>query len=323
MSAHKKAPSVRAQGALGNEISLEKDHMKNINTVVDMRKFVESRDGKAFTTSQQVADAFGKQHHHVMQKLDALDCSDQFLTSNFSRVKFEHRGNTYDACEMSKDGFMFLVMGFTGSKAAAIKEGYIDAFNWMAGQLGINSTDLVHTVIGNTGELVLDRVIEQKGYKVPQTMKRSFKHTMKSRLRARFNVQKTALIPADQMADACNFVAAFALEGEWLGKERAQGDVVFSRLDLAMLYTFSSAAMQLCDMSEKFKPVLEAMRSMTLFGAEHRLETCRLVVGHFHEKIGTEMELAARKEELFDEWMDLRSAKDRNRSIINLGEDAA
>lgn len=192
----------------------------NTNTVVDMRQFVQAKNGQAFTTSQRVAEAFGKQHHHVMQKLDALDCSEHFLTSNFSRVNFEHRGNTYEACEMTKDGFIFLVMGFTGKKAAAIKEGYIAAFNWMAEQLGINSTDLVGSVIGTSGVNVLDRVIDQKAGVIEKGLRRSFKHTMKSRLRSRFNVQRTDLIPADELADACNFIAAYSLEGEFIGKQQ-------------------------------------------------------------------------------------------------------
>lgn len=79
---------------------------------------------------------------------------------------------------------------------------------------------LVGSVIGTSGVLVLDRVIEQKASPIPQGMRRSFKHTMKSRLRSRFNVQRADLIPADQLADACNFVAAYALEGEWLPKQR-------------------------------------------------------------------------------------------------------
>ena len=36
---------------------------------------------------------------------------------------------------MTKDGWMFLVMGFNGEKADAVKEQFIDAFNWMASQL--------------------------------------------------------------------------------------------------------------------------------------------------------------------------------------------
>jgi hypothetical protein len=36
---------------------------------------------------------------------------------------------------MTKDGFMFLVMGFTGAAAAKIKEAYINTFNQMAAML--------------------------------------------------------------------------------------------------------------------------------------------------------------------------------------------
>jgi phage regulator Rha-like protein len=32
---------------------------------------------------------------------------------------------------MTKDGFMFLVMGFTGKKAAQVREAFINAFNAM------------------------------------------------------------------------------------------------------------------------------------------------------------------------------------------------
>lgn len=96
------------------------------------------------------------------------------------------------------------------------------------------------------------------------------------------------------------------------------GTVTLDQLDLAMLYTLSSAAMQLCAMGEKLKPVMDALQSLALFGVDARLETCRLVVGHLHQRIGAEMEAAARQEGLFDEWMDLSAANDRNRAIIKL-----
>ncbi|MBB3103741.1 Bro-N domain-containing protein [Azomonas macrocytogenes] len=86
-----------------------------------------------------------------------------------------------------------------------------------SGKMGI----LLDDIIGTSGVLVLDRVIEQKATPITSSLQRSFKHTMKSRLRSRFNVQRTDLIPASQLADACNFIAAYALEGEWLGKEES------------------------------------------------------------------------------------------------------
>lgn len=85
---------------------------------------------------------------------------------------------------------------------------------------GNDALTIIGSVIGTSGVNVLDRVIDQKASPVLAGLQRSFKHTMKSRLRSRFNVQRTDLIPADALADACNFVAAYALEGEWLSKEQ-------------------------------------------------------------------------------------------------------
>lgn len=96
------------------------------------------------------------------------------------------------------------------------------------------------SVIGTSGVLVLDRVIDQKASPIPNGMRRSFKHTMKSRLRSRFNVQRADLIPSDQLADACNFVAAYVLEGEWLGQLTGFAGIIGRPLgptDRWMVYT--------------------------------------------------------------------------------------
>lgn len=87
------------------------------------------------TSSFNVADYFGKQHKNVIQKIESLDCSEEFMTANFSAVArnvkagFHERQEKY--YQMTKDGFVFLVMGFTGKKAAQFKEAYIKAFNEM------------------------------------------------------------------------------------------------------------------------------------------------------------------------------------------------
>ncbi len=91
------------------------------------------------TNSLKVAEVFGKQHKHVLEKISKLDCSASFASANFSAhvVNMQAGAVKRDSkCyEMTKDGFMFLVMGFTGKKAAEIKEQYINAFNWMASRL--------------------------------------------------------------------------------------------------------------------------------------------------------------------------------------------
>ena len=104
---------------------------------------------------------------------------------------------------------------------------------------GNKMATLIGDVIGTTGELVLDRVIDQKGGIIPAGLRRSFKHTIKSRLRSRFNVRKTALIPASELANACNFVAAYALEGEWL-QAGEKGVMQLTQRDVQALYLLMS-----------------------------------------------------------------------------------
>ena len=218
---HKKTPALAGAEVLGNEINFEEENVMSKNTtVVDMRKFVEARNGEVFTSTRQVAEAFEKLHNHVIAKVRALECSAQFLTDNFSSVQFEHRGNTYEAFEMTKDGFMFLVMSFTGKKAAAIKEGYIAAFNWMAAQLGLSSKSLVAKAVsealGAEGARTLSNVMRCRVAKLDAEHQRSATAKLASALHARFDVPRIELIPADQMDSACNFIAAYAIEGEYI-----------------------------------------------------------------------------------------------------------
>ncbi|MFS1538865.1 MAG: Rha family transcriptional regulator [Candidatus Phlomobacter fragariae] len=124
---------------------------------------------KAVTTSKDVADYFGKEHQKVVLKISNLDCSERFLTSNFWWVKFEHKGNTYDAYEMTKDGFVFLVMGFTGKKAAQFKEDYITEFNRVEAQLRhaiavTGTTNKVLLTLFSNGKVNSARVIHDNEY---------------------------------------------------------------------------------------------------------------------------------------------------------------
>ena len=85
------------------------------------------------TSSRVVAAAFGKEHRRVLQDIRALECSSKFNAHNFVLVGYtDAKGEKRPECFMTKDGFMFLVMGYTGTLAAQIKEAYINEFNAMA-----------------------------------------------------------------------------------------------------------------------------------------------------------------------------------------------
>lgn len=102
--------------------------MQNLVAVVE--------SGALMTTSLKVADAFGKRHDNVLRKLESLGCSPEFTALNFEVSEYtDTTGRKLSMWNMTKDGFIFLVMGFTGAKAAAIKEAYIAEFNRMADAL--------------------------------------------------------------------------------------------------------------------------------------------------------------------------------------------
>jgi Rha family phage regulatory protein len=81
------------------------------------------RKGKVFCSSLQVAETFKKRHDNVLQDIRKLDCSEGFNLLNFQEIKYkDERGRLQPQIAMTKDGFTFLVMGYTGKKAATFKE---------------------------------------------------------------------------------------------------------------------------------------------------------------------------------------------------------
>ena len=100
---------------------------------VDLRHYISVQNNQLYTPSTRIAEVFGKSHKNVLASIRNLDCSDYFTELNFEPSKFtDTTGRKLPMYNVTKDGFMFLVMGFTGKQAAVIKEAYINAFNSMA-----------------------------------------------------------------------------------------------------------------------------------------------------------------------------------------------
>jgi Rha family phage regulatory protein len=92
------------------------------------------------TTSTDLAKCFHKRHDNILRKIETLECSAEFHALNFEVMENEVEiglGKTRQekAYRITRDGFVFLAMGFTGTKAAQFKEAYINAFNQMEKQL--------------------------------------------------------------------------------------------------------------------------------------------------------------------------------------------
>ncbi|SDY68826.1 phage regulatory protein/antirepressor Ant [Thermoactinomyces sp. DSM 45892] len=92
--------------------------------------FIENE--KIVTDSITVAEVFGKRHDNVIHSIRNLDSSGDFNLLNFKEISYtDSKGRTYSKYLLTKDGLMFLVMGYRGTKAAQMKELYIEEFNRM------------------------------------------------------------------------------------------------------------------------------------------------------------------------------------------------
>ena len=92
---------------------------------------IHSPQGRDVTTSLIVAQVFGKEHSKVCRDIEGLSCSESFRVANFGEATFENQktGQNHKMYEITKDGFSFLVMGYTGKKAGEFKEMFINEFN--------------------------------------------------------------------------------------------------------------------------------------------------------------------------------------------------
>ena len=90
----------------------------------------QNSNGNDVTTSLLVAEVFGKEHSKVVRDIESLSCSASFNAANFGVITYiDSRNREQTAYEMTKDGFSFLVMGYTGAKAGEFKERFINEFN--------------------------------------------------------------------------------------------------------------------------------------------------------------------------------------------------
>ncbi|MCM1497169.1 MAG: Rha family transcriptional regulator [Clostridium sp.] len=79
-----------------------------------------------------VAQAFDKRHDAVLRDIRELDCSEDFRLHNFVESSYRNtQGKRQPSYCMTRDGFVYLAMGYRGKKAAQFKELYIRRFNEM------------------------------------------------------------------------------------------------------------------------------------------------------------------------------------------------
>lgn len=97
-----------------------------------MQQLVSLENGKASVDSKVIADAFGKIHRNVLRDIERLECSDEFRVLNFEQSSYtSEQGKILPCVRMTREGFCFLAMGFTGKQAGRWKEAFLAAFKQM------------------------------------------------------------------------------------------------------------------------------------------------------------------------------------------------
>lgn len=166
-------------------------------------------DGHVITTSQQVAQHFGKGHNLVLRAIRNLECSDEFRLSNFAQSSYlNEQGKEQPCYRLTRDGFVFLAMGFTGKDAAQWKEAYITAFNRMEAELLARTTRPADPAIDYTRiSPAQAQELKELVHAVVESGAQGFGETWR-RLHNKFKVNSYLELPASHFSHARAYLLA-------------------------------------------------------------------------------------------------------------------
>jgi Rha family phage regulatory protein len=108
-----------------------------VETRAPILPVIEMHGGVPMAHSRHVARYFAKEHKAVLRAYRDAKCSPEFRQRNFAPCILKGLdGKEYtDHVLMTKSGFAFVVLAFTGDKAAPFREDYINAYDRMEADL--------------------------------------------------------------------------------------------------------------------------------------------------------------------------------------------
>ena len=169
-------------------------------TLLSVNNMVSVENGEVKATSFQVAKYFGRRHADVVKAIENMDCSMTFAKRNFS-LCYENNelqnNKPQKFYQMTKNGFMFLVMGFVGKKAAQLKEAYINAFDWMHDQLTSGKDALIREL---QETIKLERISFQNGSNAGRALNQ--RKMQKMQIRAKLRMIEEKLGQPDLLLEA-------------------------------------------------------------------------------------------------------------------------
>jgi len=105
--------------------------------IIDNEFGLSEMNGRPVVSSRKIAEAFDKRHDHILRDIGKITdpksgVSESFTRRNFLPSKYKDpTGRILAEFLLTRDGFVILVMGYSGTKALKFKEAYINKFNEM------------------------------------------------------------------------------------------------------------------------------------------------------------------------------------------------
>lgn len=181
---------------------------------------VSLHDGRPATTSLEVAKFFSKRHDHVLRDIDTLlsQLPENSLQPNFGEM-FQEQETPLGLKQIRifilyRDGFMLLVMGYTGKKALAVKLAYIDAFNRLEAELAAQRGSALPSSDTLTPEqqAQLQAIVAAKAGMVPASHRRRAFQEIWARFNNNFQIARYAQLPPARIGEAVEYLVSMEVK---------------------------------------------------------------------------------------------------------------
>lgn len=178
---------------------------------------VELVNERPATTSLAIAECFDKRHCDVMRDIQNLieNCPGDFHKRNFALMSRKVKiGNGAEREEpyyiVFFDGFILLVMGYTGKKALQMKLAYIEAFNAMRAKLeAAKKKELPHADAPITPPMqaIIQTLVKAKVEQLPDNKSRKgYYPQVYGRFNNHFGIPRYTELPQSRMAEAVQYL---------------------------------------------------------------------------------------------------------------------
>ena len=200
-------------------------------------------DNRPATTSLDIAEHFGKRHDHVCRDIRRIcaETPEKFHAPNFGEmsrtVKIGNgaeREETYFTVYF--DGFILLVMGYTGKKALGMKLAYIEAFNAMREELEhrkepVSNPDKLpppRAPLTPDQQCTLQAIVRAKVEALPREQRGGLYPKTWSRFNNHFRLAKYCQLPQSRMSEAVAYLTQLDVTE---GKQALPADMHTGRKD--------------------------------------------------------------------------------------------